>query len=174
MIDYTQINEIAGNLFDYERERALVHCVDAGFTFKDGLNKFFQIRYSTRDELKQAFPHYHWTGHGDCLVSNNGKIFNLVTKNKYWDKGDLERMREALVLLREKCKELGVRKIAMPRLGCGFDGLYWSDVKNMIDEIFLGENFDIVIVYIHEAINGTIIEPGLPEKRDELLSKKFY
>lgn len=174
MIDSTKINEVPGNLFDYDKEYALVHCVDAGFTFNAGLAKFFQVKYSTRDELRQAFPHYHWTGHGECLITNDGNIFNLVTKNGYYDKPTLENLKEALVDLKEKCKAIGVSKIAMPRLGCGYDGLYWSDVRNAIDEVFLGEIFDVRIVYLHEAIHGTIIEPELPQKKDELLSKKFY
>ena len=48
-----QINETPGNLFDYENEYALAHWICANSRFDVGLSKFFQERYSVRDDIER-------------------------------------------------------------------------------------------------------------------------
>ena len=38
----------------------------------------------------------------------------------------------------------GITKIAMPRIGCGLDGLNWQDVKKALQDVF--DNTDIEIL----------------------------
>lgn len=45
-------------------------------------------------------------------------------------------MKRSLVALHEKCKELNVTELAMPRIGCGLDKLDWHKVKSMLEDIF--------------------------------------
>ena len=130
-----RINETPGNLFDYEGEYALAHCISTDFVFDAGIAKFFQARYSTRDELRQRFPHA-WNGYGYCLVTNGGRVLNLVTKNRYFEKPTLATVEQALMHMRMVCEEMGVYKIAMPRIGCGLDRLNWQDVKDIIVRMF--------------------------------------
>lgn len=39
----------------------------------------------------------------------------------------------------------GVSKIAMPRIGCGLDGMVWDKVHDLLNEVFSNENVEIVI-----------------------------
>ncbi len=155
-----QINETPGNLFDYDKEYALAHCISADFALGAGIAKLFQARYSTRDELRQRFPH-HWTGQGYCLVTNNNHVFNLVTKNRYFEKPTLRTVEAALAHMKEIAEQEGIYKIAMPRIGCGLDKLDWQDVKQIIINMFMGTDFDIRIVYLDEYIKGRILDPDM-------------
>lgn len=182
MKNMNTLNETPGNLFDYEGECALAHCISADFAFDAGVGQFFQSRYSTRDDLRRRFPHYQWQGHGDCLISNDGNVINLVTKNKVYEKPTLANMREALVSMREVCLERGITKIAMPRIGSGIDGLDWQEVKNIIVDVFMGFEINIRIVYLEDWFNGRILDPDLEKQNfgkdrkniDGNTSKKYY
>lgn len=39
----------------------------------------------------------------------------------------------------------GVTKLAIPRIGCGLDGLQWDKVKDQLYEIFSDGTFEIVV-----------------------------
>lgn len=39
----------------------------------------------------------------------------------------------------------GVNKLAMPRIGCGLDGLNWDKVKELLSEIFANQPIEIII-----------------------------
>lgn len=172
-----QINETPGNLFDYENDYALVNYISADFVFDAGLPKLFQTRYSTRDDLRQRFPHYNWDGHGHCLCTNNLHILNLITKNRFFEKSTLVTIEEALLQMKEFCEIMGIYKIAMPRIGED-----WQDVKDIIMNIFMGTNFDIRIVYLNEYYDGHILEPDLEMQNfgkdrkyiDGNVEKKYY
>ena len=153
-----QINETPGNLFDYENDYALAHCISADFALGAGIAKYFQSRYGTRDELRQRFPHM-WNGHGYCLLTNNDHVFNLVTKHRYFEKPTLNTMREALIHMRIIAEERGIHKIAMPRIGCGLDRLQWQDVKDILMEVYGGSDLDIRVVYLNEYLDGKILDP---------------
>lgn len=59
-------------------------------------------------------------------------------------------MRRSLLILHQKCEDLGVTKIAMPQIGCGQDGLSWNDVKQMLIEIF-ADGFEITVYKLDEV-----------------------
>ena len=174
------IDEIPGNLFDYEKDYALAHCISADFALGAGIAKFFQARYSTRDELRQGFPHV-WNGTGYCIITNNNHVINLVTKNNYFDKPTLRNVEAALAHMKEICEDRGIYKIAMPRIGCGLDRLNWQDVKPIITDLFAATAFDIKVIYLHEYLKGNIQDGELDkymfEHRDRsagALSKQYF
>jgi O-acetyl-ADP-ribose deacetylase (regulator of RNase III) len=41
--------------------------------------------------------------------------------------------------------ERGVERIAMPRIGCGLDGLHWPDVKDAINKAFFETDIEILV-----------------------------
>ena len=43
------------------------------------------------------------------------------------------------------CREYGITKVAMPRIGCGLDRLNWDDVRPMIEEIFKDMDIEILV-----------------------------
>ena len=156
------INEVPGNLFDYDTQGySLVHCISSDFALDAGIAKYFQIRYGTRDELKNIFCTRVWDGHGRCIMTNNNGVCNLITKQFYYNKPTLTALREALVDMKAQCETRGIYKLAMPYIGCGFDGLDWNEVKQIIVDIFASTEFDIKIVYLKDYIKGEIKDPDL-------------
>ena len=135
------------NLFDAPEDYALVHCISADFALGAGIAKQFQLKYKTRDELKERRPRYTWHG-GDCLgtgTHNTRVVFNLVTKEHYWDKPEYKDLEDALIELKEICQVGSYTKLAMPLIGCGLDKLEWPIVKSMIEKTFDYSNIDILV-----------------------------
>lgn len=77
------------------------------------------------------------------LFHNN--VFNLITKKKYHHKPTYETMEGALKSMRQQAKTLGIKKIAMPKIGSGLDRLSWPLVEAMIKDIFKDEDVEILV-----------------------------
>lgn len=99
------------------------------------------------DELKAHKPKI-----GDALIlkrEHNGStrfVYYLITKQNYWDKPSYSSLRLTLEQLKEHCMTNNVTELAMPRIGCGLDGLVWIAVKKIIVEVF-SETDIIITVY---------------------------
>jgi len=63
-------------------------------------------------------------------------IINFPTKDHWRDASRIEYIRDGLVDLVAQVRRLGVRSLAIPRLGCGNGGLPWSDVRPVIETAF--------------------------------------
>lgn len=79
---------------------------------------------------------------GACLLT--GKVFNLVTKEKYWQKPTYHSLLITLFNLKKQIISNEVKFLAIPQIGCGLDKLLWREVKKMIFDIF--SDIDIYIV----------------------------
>lgn len=55
-------------------------------------------------------------------------VFYLVTKARAWDKPTYGDLADALADLADQCEEEGIAELAMPKIGCGLDGLKWPKV----------------------------------------------
>lgn len=80
---------------------------------------------------------------GTCLLED--RVFNLVTKSRYWQKPTYKSMSDALVAMRDICVERGINRIAMPVIGCGLDKLDWHRVSKLIKEIFVNTEVEIIV-----------------------------
>ena len=76
------------------------------------------------------------------LIDN---VFNLVTKDKYWNKPTYSTLQGALEDMRNQIQVLQVKKLAMPCIGSGLDRLEWVKVRRMIKEIFNNVDIEIVV-----------------------------
>jgi hypothetical protein len=54
-------------------------------------------------------------------------------------------MRAALQSLRTRVQVDRVTQLAMPRIGCGLDGLVWEDVRALLREVFAGTGVTISV-----------------------------
>ncbi|KAJ3002646.1 ADP-ribose glycohydrolase oard1, partial [Thoreauomyces humboldtii] len=59
----------------------------------------------------------------------------------------METLRAALVAMRDECVQRGVRVVAMPRIGCGLDGLRWGDVREMLSDVFGQTDVHVDVYY---------------------------
>lgn len=135
------------DLFTVPEDYALVHCISSDFALGAGIAKEFQKRYKTKNELLERCANYQWHG-GDCL-GTGGKttrvVFNLITKKNYWDKPSYKDLEDALIELYDMCEIGGYKKLAMPKIGCGLDGLTWDNVESIIKQVFDFSDIDILV-----------------------------
>ncbi len=142
--------EERGDLFAEEiiSEYALCHCISADFALGAGLAKAV-AKMGVKKALLDNYPR-EWRGRGYCLITQtNGVVVgNLVTKERYFHKPFLESLRQALEDFRGQALEMELKKIAMPKIGCGLDMLRWEDVCEVIKEVFRDTDNDILVRFL--------------------------
>lgn len=138
---------------------ALTHCISADFDFDTDVSETFDRSFRIKEKLLSKFgKDWHKSFHnrgGTCIASGpfpfdpfgvrRVMVFSLVTKERRNDMPTLEDMKEAFFILRKQCKKYGIRKIAIPKTGCGFDELDWNDICILINMIFDGSCIEIII-----------------------------
>ncbi len=142
--------EEQGDLFAEEilSEYALCHCISSDFALGAGIAKAFAAM-GVKRRLCAEYSKL-WEGRGYCLfVEANGVLVaNLVTKQRYFHKPTLETLRQSLEDLRGQAAERNLKKLAMPKIGCGLDKLKWEDVSAVIKEIFGETDIEILVRFI--------------------------
>ncbi|WP_092643806.1 macro domain-containing protein [Acetanaerobacterium elongatum] len=77
-----------------------------------------------------------------------GNVLNLVTKKRYWEKPTYDSLTAALYNLKAQIVQLGIKKLAIPRIGCGLDHLKWERVKQIICTVFYDTDIEILVCNI--------------------------
>ena len=130
---------IKDDLFN-QKDCYYVHCVSRDYALGAGIAVEFDKRYDMRKKLILKD-----SDDDEILIDN---VFNLVTKQKYWQKPSMLTLIRALHELHLKVMMLGIKKLAMPKIGCGLDRLSWNAVQKEIKEIFNDLNIEIVVCYL--------------------------
>ena len=135
------------DLFSVPDDYYLAHCISADFGMGKGIVIEFNKRFDMKHKLQTKYPdfvnEFHRTKcNGTCILE--GKVFNLITKERYYQKPTYQSMRNALWSMSQACKDISIAKVAMPIIGCGLDRLQWDKVSEIIKEIF--EDIDIEIL----------------------------
>ena len=141
--------EIKGNLFDMSKEYSLAHCISLDCALGAGIAKEFQNRYPNMVNKLRAHISQNRINTIPIVLSYkigpNRYIFNLVTKEKYWQKPTYDTLGPTLVQMKNYCIYNNIDKIAMPLIGCGLDRLKWNRVSQMIKDIFNDTDIEIVV-----------------------------
>lgn len=82
----------------------------------------------------------------DSLIGTK-YIINFPTKKHWKEKSKINYVKDGLLDLVRVVKELNIKSIAIPPLGCGNGGLDWSKVRSLIESVFSDLSTD---VYIYE------------------------
>lgn len=135
------------DLFTVPEDYYLAHCISADFGMGKGIVVEFNKRFDMKRKLQTCFGGYleefvENDYQSDCLMM--GRVFNLITKERYWHKPTYSTIRGALEMMKKLAIENNINKIAMPVIGCGLDRLQWDKVSEIIKEVF--ENTDIEIL----------------------------
>ena len=136
------------DLFTVPEEYYLAHCISADFGMGKGIVVEFNKRFDMKRKLQTCFNGYleefiENEYKSDCLMM--GRVFNLITKEKYWYKPTYSTMCGALEMMRKLAIENNVHKIAMPVIGCGLDRLQWDKVSEIIKEVFKNTDIEILV-----------------------------
>ena len=146
--DDAPYRERAQDLFEGTEGYCLAHCISADFSMSRGIVTQFNKRFGLGKKLRAAYPDYleQWRQSGrtfDCLPVD--RVLNLVTKEKYSQKPTYASLQGALNEMKRLCLETGVRRVAMPKIGCGLDKLEWDAVSQMIRDTFADSGISILV-----------------------------
>lgn len=153
-------NEVKGDLFTAPPEYTLCHCISSDIKMSAGIAKSFS-NIGVKHELElynviNINKGIVWYGKGYAIWTNCGRecdrfpngVFNLVTKQRYYDKPTYETIRDALLDVKYIMIQCHNTKLTMPRIGCGLDKLQWVFVKEIIQDVFKDTDVDILVFAI--------------------------
>lgn len=134
------------DLFTVPQGYYLAHCISGDYSLGAGIAAQFVDVYNMRYKLHRNYPipdGEKFANVGEALLIDN--VFNLVTKDRVYHKPTYDTLIETLEDMKEQCENLDINKIAMPRIGCGLDGLSWDTVEEIIKEVFEDTDMEILI-----------------------------
>ena len=137
--------EEKNDLFNYEGKAWLAHCISSDFGMGKGIVVQFNERYDLKNYMLSHYEKKKWDEHGYCIPVEKFKVFNLITKYRYYQKPTLVTMHESLESMKKYALENNIKKIAMPIIGAGLDQLNWSDVKFLINQTFEDTDIEIIV-----------------------------
>lgn len=143
-----EYSEEVRDLFSVPECYFLAHCISADFGMGKGIAVEFNRRFNMKARLMEKYPQYldvyerHRIG-GDCLPE--GRVLNLVTKERYWHKPTIITMHLALKKMRQACEEESITKVAMPLIGAGLDRLCWDDVSGLLQHVFADTDVEVLV-----------------------------
>lgn len=140
--------EVKQDLFTVPDDYYLAHCISADFGMGKGIVVEFNKRFDMKRKLQFKYPDYlnqytHKKIGGDCILE--GRVLNLITKERYFHKPTIVTMRLALEKMKRICLENNITKVAMPTIGAGLDRLSWKIVSEQIKNIFDDTNIEILV-----------------------------
>ncbi|XP_012252869.2 uncharacterized protein LOC105684241 isoform X3 [Athalia rosae] len=139
------IKEIDDDLFSAPDHVCLVHCVAADFRMGSGISVMFRNKFQSVGKLLDQRVKPGGVAH----IQNKRHIFYLVTKELSSEKPTKRTMKSSLDELYKKCRSFRITELAMPKIGCGRDGLIWDNVKEMLEQIFI-DDFTITVYSIED------------------------
>ena len=136
------IREEVRDLFQTEQGYYLCHCISKDFRLGAGIALQFDDKYNMRRKLREFYGEDFYGGYEALPVDN---VFNLVTKDKCYHKPTYESLKAALEDMKEQMQQEFITKLAMPRIGCGLDGLEWDKVRAIVEEVFADTDVEILV-----------------------------
>lgn len=156
-----KFTDIEGDLFSCPKDSSLAHCVAADMKMGAGIAVKFKwvMKHLDHWQLYNFFLFSRQLfGQVDKLKSQNQRaggvavlkdgqryIYYLVSKNETYSKPTYQDLSYSLEAMRKHMNENKVSKLAMPRIGCGIDGLQWDKVSDLIKEVFKDESVEITV-----------------------------
>lgn len=145
-------SDTVGNLFDLSKDDyVFAHCIAADLKWCGGIapiliQKEFNAEYQCRyvEDDGEVTEHLS-VGSILPVTCEKGVFVNLITKQNTADKPTYQDLSESLENLKFYMLDNGFDKLAMPRIGCGIDGLDWSTVEMIIQATFEDTNIDVRI-----------------------------
>ncbi|XP_018787976.1 PREDICTED: O-acetyl-ADP-ribose deacetylase 1-like isoform X2 [Bactrocera latifrons] len=137
-----KLTEVEGDLFSAPETHSLAHCVGADFAMGAGIAVKFKQIYGQVDQLRAQGVQ---SGGVAVLQDKERYIYYLVTKPQSWGSPTYDSLRASLVAMREHMRKNKVHKLAIPRIGCGIDGLEWDKVSAELCKVFDSEELEIVV-----------------------------
>ena len=143
------------DLFSVSDDYALAHCISADFALGAGIAVKFrnmgvkkELISTYNDSTRYGTYLNEWNERntGTCLLTTVERpVYNLVTKARYFHKPTYDTVKHSLCMMRDIYSP---EKIAMPKIGCGLDGLEWDKVREIIKDVFKDTSTEILVCYL--------------------------
>lgn len=136
------------DLFSVPEDYYLAHCISADFGMGKGIAVEFNKHFDMKNKLQYKYPDYVNQWHSSKMIGHcirEGRVFNLITKERYWHKPTYLSITFALKQMRTLCYLNDIKKIAMPIIGCGLDRLEWNKVSKIIQTLFEDRDIEILV-----------------------------
>lgn len=146
-----RFEEIEGDLFALPDDYVLAHCISADAKMGKGIAAEFVRRFDLEPLKKRAAGEPLKIG----ACYREGRVMNLVTKAKYFNKPTYGSLTQAVRSLREACESEAAAKLAMPRIGSGLDRLRWEKVREIVKKEFADTEIEIVVCFIDHVQAGS-------------------
>lgn len=130
-----------------------MHCVSSDFVMGKGIAKSFKDKYKElrkRDILVEKFKSNKFER---LLIirTEEANVANLVTKKYFYNKPSYRTLEESLLDLKyyiTNTEKMEVKRLLMPRIGCGLDRLKWDKVKDILTNVFKDTEIEILVFNI--------------------------
>ena len=146
-----------------QQPNSIGHCISADAQMSKGFAQFLSERIPRlrrtcrRANLLKDLVFPFWDS------SSRRYFYNLVTKEKYSDKPDLQTLATTLQGMQSHATMHGVSTIAIPKIGCGLDQMNWQDVVKLLRDIFAYSEIQIVVYSLDEHAIHAMFAEGDPE-----------
>ncbi|MEY8743996.1 macro domain-containing protein [Bacillales bacterium AN1005] len=136
-----EFRELQQDLFAMDEDYSLAHCISADARMGAGIAVQFRQRFGL--EVLQEQAKQEPLEIGTCYPV--GRTLNLVTKAKFSNKPTYQSFTRAVESMHNVCVAQGIRKLAMPQIGCGLDRLKWEKVRTIIQDTFAETDIEIIV-----------------------------
>jgi O-acetyl-ADP-ribose deacetylase (regulator of RNase III) len=132
----------SGDMFD-EPTEAIVNTVNCVGVMGKGVALEFKRRWPENFKAYKKLCDAKGLAPGQMFVFenrdflNDGRhryLINFPTKQHWRSRSKIEYVRDGLVDFVRQVRDLGIRSVALPPLGCGNGGLDWPEVRQLIEE----------------------------------------
>ena len=127
---------------------SIAHCIPNNLAFIGETAKKIDSLWDMKNKIVNQYDSESFSV-GEVIPVEN--VFNLILTYPY-HKANMEAMDTCLINLAKYCKNYGIKYLAMPKIGCGKNGLDWDVVSKKIEDSFnrvlTGDQFiNIVVCY---------------------------
>lgn len=137
--------EVKQDLFQVDDRYAFAHCISKDCKMGAGIALAFVKQFpNMKGEIIKKGTNI---GEVATYATEGRTIFNLVTKEKYWNKPTPQTFEMAIRSLKDECDQLQITHLALPKIGAGLDRLNWNDNRAIIQEVFKDSDIDILVCY---------------------------
>lgn len=135
------------NLFDLPDDYTLVHCISEDCKMGAGIAKAFNTQFiGMKGTIQGAIYRNDYTYPFSYMYKGRYQnVINMITKKYYYHKPTFDDFCSALEEVVLICIENDIKKLGMPRIGCGLDKLLWECVKPTIEECFKDIDIEIIV-----------------------------
>ena len=125
-------DDVNKDLFELPVYYHIAHCIPADCTFWGETATIVNQLWRMREKI--FYNDYLEFAVGDVIWIEN--VFNLITTERKHLRPTIDDLRNCVKNLAIYCFENQISHLAMPRIGCGHNGLKWEDVRPMIVDTF--------------------------------------